>query len=390
MRADRAGIRTVYSPLALDKEHYRVIRRLWRHGPQSRIQLAQRLGLSPAAMTKIGRHLLQLGVVEEAGSEQPQARGRPSVPLRVAAAAGYSIGVTLHKGSLDIALTDFVGTRVAALQEPFDDPDPARFARVLRRRVHDLTERHQLLGKRMLGVGLAVPGPVTSPDADRWYTVDTLAQWRDVPLRQMMMDALALPVWIENDANAATLAEYFLGGLGERCATAVVILPGFGIGAGVIESRRMLRGAFGNAGEIGCLYPGDAPRPSTLDLLETLARAGCDVTAVRDLEQLDPRFEHVVVQWATRAAQQLELVINGAIAWLDPGEIMLSGPLPRRVLGQLAQRLNDADLIRGAHREAPPRVSVSNLGAGATTLGAALLPIIAAAQIFDDPADAAG
>lgn len=369
--------------LSLERDAHRVIRQLWRGGPRSRIGLAQALGLTPAALTRICQQLLALHIVEETGPTAPATRGRPSVPLRILPGGGYALGVTLSRGALDIAVLDIAGGLVGSVEERFDSPDPRDFVRTLRRRVLELSDAHDLLGQRILGLGLAVPGPVTSRMEDRWHLVESLAQWRDIPLREMMTEALALPVWVANDANVATLAEYYLGGLAERCATAVVILLAQGIGAGVIDNGWLLRGENGNVGEIGCFYPLDRPRPSLLDLIRTLQGAGCPIESAHDFAARTKGYEPIVRGWTERAAQQLEQAVNGAIAWFDPGEIVLTGPLPPAVLAQLAARLNAGNLIRGAHHVQPPPVSASGLAGRATTLGAGLLPLNATLHIFD-------
>jgi glucokinase len=76
--------------------------------------------------------------------------------------------------------------------------------------------------------------------------------WRKAPLRDEISSRLDLPVVIENDANAAAWGEYRFGA-GEQQADVVVLTIGTGIGAGVIVSGSLYRGAFGIAGEPGHL-----------------------------------------------------------------------------------------------------------------------------------------
>jgi len=120
--------------------------------------------------------------------------------------------------------------------------------------------KHRLLSSRLYGVGFSVPGPALSRDGNRWNIVRNLPGWQNVPLRQIMGDALGLPVWLENDATAAALAEYYLGGLIKRCSIAVVILLGHGVGAGIVSGGRLMRGEVESGGEIGMLYPSGRPR----------------------------------------------------------------------------------------------------------------------------------
>jgi glucokinase len=74
--------------------------------------------------------------------------------------------------------------------------------------------------------------------------------WRDEPLRQAVMDRVALPVVVDNDANAAALAETRFGaGAGHRYVLCITL--GTGIGGALVLDNRVYRGANGMAGEFG-------------------------------------------------------------------------------------------------------------------------------------------
>ncbi len=362
------------TPLGLYDEEKRLLWHLRTHGPAPRSELAAALQISNAAVTKLSRSLLTLGLIEEAEVSAAHGRGRPTVPLGISPDGGYAVGATVHKGVLEIAIVDYAGGVISLTSEKIEAPDPHVFAKILDQRINARAVEHRLLGKRLLGVGLGVPGPALSRDGNRWSIVHALPGWRDVPLRQIMNETLGLPVWIENDATAAALAEYYLGGLLQRCSTAVVFLLGYGIGAGIINEGRLLRGEMGNAGEIGTLHPIDRPRPSTLDLLSVLQAEGCDIVSLADFEEQSRGHEETIERWLDRAAKQLELTVNSAIAWFDPGAIMLSSPLPETLIARLADRLNSGHLVWGDHRTASI-VEASRLGSASTALGAALLPI---------------
>ena len=74
--------------------------------------------------------------------------------------------------------------------------------------------------------------------------------WRDEPLRAAIMDRIRLPVVVDNDANAAALAESRFGaGVGHRFVLCVTM--GTGIGGALVIDNRVFRGANGMAGEFG-------------------------------------------------------------------------------------------------------------------------------------------
>ncbi|HUD30025.1 MAG TPA: ROK family protein [Novosphingobium sp.] len=359
---------------SFDKDQRRIIHELRKAGPLSRSALAVRLEISGTALTRLSRELLTLGVLEEVPDGEAHGRGRPAIPLRLASQGGYAAGATAHKGVLDIALVDFAGATIATHSEAIPPIDPQEFARMVRRITHDLVDEHRLLGRRMLGLGVAVPGPSLGPGNDRWSVVDDMPGWRGTPLREILSAELGWPLWIENDANVAAIAEFYLGGLMRDFSTVVVLLLGYGIGAGVIVDGRLVRGQFGVAGEVGCLFPGDRPRPSPLDLLSTLRAAGCPVSSVGEIDPDSPDQMPAIATWTDRAARQLEVVCNTAFAWLDPGAIVLAGTVPVAILEGLSTRLCGADLVTTVNDRRPP-VRVSGLRGSPITLGAALLPI---------------
>ncbi len=100
----------------------------------------------------------------------------------------------------------------------------------------------------LLGVGIGAPGPL---DRERGLVIVTPnLGWRDFPLRDRISDAVRLPATLDNDANCATLGEWWLGAAkGGRNVIGITI--GTGIGGGLILDGRLYHGASDVAGEIG-------------------------------------------------------------------------------------------------------------------------------------------
>ncbi|MDP6074605.1 MAG: ROK family protein [Myxococcota bacterium] len=100
-------------------------------------------------------------------------------------------------------------------------------------------------------VGISAPGPL---DRARGAVVGppNLPGWRDVPLRDALAEGLGLPVHLENDANAAALAEWRFGA-GRGFDDLVYLTMSTGIGAGLVLGGELYTGSFGNAGELGHL-----------------------------------------------------------------------------------------------------------------------------------------
>ncbi len=130
--------------------------------------------------------------------------------------------------------------------EPSGDP-----GRDLARLVEDaraLLDDAGMATGELRSVGVAAPGPL---DRERGTcSPHNLPGWRDVPLRDALADALGLPVHLENDANAAALAEWRFGA-GRGARTVVYLSMSTGVGGGLVLDGRLHRGASGNAGELG-------------------------------------------------------------------------------------------------------------------------------------------
>jgi len=73
---------------------------------------------------------------------------------------------------------------------------------------------------------------------------------RQVPIRSMLQETFPLPVYLENDANAAAMGES-VAGAAKDVAHSITVTLGTGVGGGIIVDNKILHGAFGGAGEIG-------------------------------------------------------------------------------------------------------------------------------------------
>ena len=101
----------------------------------------------------------------------------------------------------------------------------------------------------ILGVGIGSPGPLNTKEGVIHFAPN-LPHWTDVPLVQILEDELNLPIFLENDANAAALGEWWLGA-GKNVDNLVLLTLGTGIGGGIIIEGEVLHGAWDTAAEIG-------------------------------------------------------------------------------------------------------------------------------------------
>ena len=225
-----------------------VLALLARRGPLSRAQIAEILGLSPATVTSSTRRLLAVGMLAEQEPRVPSA-GRPSIPLRLVPRSAHAIGVQVAFDHVATVLTRLDGVVVDGASWPFDPAAPdavERLAELIRGRIAEAARQRRPL----LGVGVAVPG-VVEPETGT-LRMSVRLGWNGMPLAARLRAALGVPVFVDNDISAVTVAERLYGPSAE-CADFLVVAIGQGIGAGLVLDGAPYRGAAGAAGEFGHL-----------------------------------------------------------------------------------------------------------------------------------------
>jgi len=101
----------------------------------------------------------------------------------------------------------------------------------------------------ILGLGIGAPGPLNIRKGIV-CSAPNLPDWRNVHLTKILRDKLKLPVFLENDANAAALGEWWKGA-GKNVKNLVLLTLGTGIGGGIIINNEVFHGSYDAAGEIG-------------------------------------------------------------------------------------------------------------------------------------------
>lgn len=127
--------------------------------------------------------------------------------------------------------------------------DPAADVARIAEDVRELLAEDGLAPADLAAVGVSVPGSF-DPDTGLVLRLPNLHGWDRVPLRAWLAKALGAPVHLENDANAAALAEWRFGA-GQGASHVVYLTMSTGVGGGLILDGRLYRGMRGGAGELG-------------------------------------------------------------------------------------------------------------------------------------------
>lgn len=111
-------------------------------------------------------------------------------------------------------------------------------------------------GEDVMGIGIASAGRIDIERGEVFYSTDNIPGWSGVKLRAILEEAYQLPVFVDDDVNAAGPGEEWLGAA-KGYDSYVLIALGTGIGGAVKVNGSLLRGAHWSAGELGhmILYP---------------------------------------------------------------------------------------------------------------------------------------
>jgi len=244
-----------------------------------------------------------------------------------------------------------------------------------------LLERHP----EAEAVGIGCPGPLDF-ERGRVRFAPNIAGMEDAPLVAALTEQLALPVVLENDANAAGYAEHRYGAARDLVSSVYVTLS-TGIGGGVFVGDRVLRGAHGLAGEIGhmTLLPGGpVGGDGHSGSWEALA-AGRSMA--RDASYVFSR-EVSTAELFERArdgdAKALAIVDNAAhftgvglaniVKVIDPHGFVLGGGVSG--VGPFYLDRVRAALERASHGYPQPELRVAELGDDAGVIGAAAVAAV--------------
>jgi predicted NBD/HSP70 family sugar kinase len=220
----------------------------------------------------------------------------------------------------------------------------------------------------MLGIGLAMPGPF-DVESMSFVGPTTLEGWKGVPIRARLAKLTGLPAFIEVDLAAAALGER-LYGAGRDLREFYYLYFGFGLGGCLVHEGAPLRGAFGNAGEIGHLplVPDGEPCPC--------GNRGC-LERYLSLEAMERRSARIGLdRWITEAAPLLRAAIATIENLFDPETIVIGGFAEETLLTRLiaaAEPLAHSVSERGGR--AAPRITRTKDGANAVLRGAAALAV---------------
>jgi predicted NBD/HSP70 family sugar kinase len=257
--------------------------------------------------------------------------GRPAGKLRVNAAGGVVLAASIGASKTKLGVCDLAG---AVLAETGLDVDTTLGPKVLAAVAEGLDELREKVDRPVRGIGVCVPGPV---DVAAGTVVESplLPGWSGVPIT---LGFPGMPVLVDNDVNALTLAERAVR---PGVADLLHVKVSTGIGAGIIAGGVLQRGVHGAAGEIGHNPVADGGgvvcRCGNVDCLEAVASgaalvkalraAGRDVADVPGVVALVRAGDPEAVALVRHAGRRIGAVLAVAVNLLNPQVVVFGGDL---------------------------------------------------------------
>ena len=345
--------------------------------PISRAEISHETELQRSTVSIIVEELKDRGLVAEIEGESTG--GRPPLLLQLKAAGPIAIGVDLSTEQTVIATSDLAG-RVLTQKSFATDASAEKTLKKVVECVNKLVKTDEGIE----AIGVSLPGLV-DPETGNAVFIPHF-RWRDFDVADRLRAATGLPVKVDNDANAAALAELWFGRPEVReVRNFVMILVEEGLGTGIVFDGQVYHGEAGAAGEFGHMTIGsNAPVACAAGGREcweafaseraALARyaklSGSDRLSFKELVDRALDGERAAQTALLKTAHYLGVGISNVIKGLSPEAVIVGGEMARAwpiISPDIKNAVERNNICRGLQG---PRIIPSTLGETPRLMGA--------------------
>ncbi len=321
--------------------------------PISRSVLAERTGLNKATISNLVNELIDKKFVKELGIKN-SGIGRPSSLLVLNPEAGFILSSEIGVDFITVIGTDFSPNILFEVTKKIEpNLDPAIVIELLisiLKKAQNKCSKH--VGNNFLGLALGVPGLVDFESGCLLFAPNL--QWKDIPLKNILSSAFDAPIFVDNEANLATLGEYFFGNA-LLYDDVLYLSVGVGLGGGMLREGQLLRGVGGMAGEFGHMtadpdgefcgcgnrgcwetqasqkvlfkYVHEALKKGETSILQETCGHNLELLNTDLIIEAARRNDRVALESLKKVGRHLGIGISSLINALNPGIIVLGGIL---------------------------------------------------------------
>lgn len=251
----------------------------------------------------------------------------------------------MYTAGIDIGGTN---TRIALIDEAYEIIERIQFPTDVNNSqatLQKIQEAVQGFSVAIAGVGLSCPGPLDLKQGIILDTPNLKGGWHGLAVSKELSARLKVPVFLENDANLACLAEAVLG-QGKDYSYVQFLTISTGLGSGLVIDKKIYQGAHGFAHEIaniplwrngpshGSIYPGGVEAICSGTAITTRAvNAGLDVQHAGDVYSLACSQNQTAMDIMEDAKEYLANTIAIIYAFVDPEIVILGGSVAIKIPG---------------------------------------------------------
>ena len=327
-----------------------VLQEIVSNAPVSRSQISKSTGLTGAAISRITRELIEVGLVSEGKTVEIKGQvGRRNIRLELSENGAFVVGIAMTANAQSVSIGNSKGEIVAqSRMVNMNLDDPLTVVEQLSRSVKKLVKSAKVDPSRLVGCGVAVGG-VVDPASGMLIRSDPLG-WNDVPLASMFSEKLGLQVQLEGRAVALLSAEQ-KSGFAITKKNVALISNGLWIGGAMMLDGHVVKGQSNMIGQIGhfairanqercvCGRTGclDAVA-SGLAILEQLEhleipKAEKNMSPgerLRILSETDSKKSPEITAAFKEAGQKMGYAIDAMLSMLDLQQVLLTGVTHRQ------------------------------------------------------------
>lgn len=248
----------------------------------------------------------------------------------------YAVAIDVGGTNTRVALIDKEYVIEERIQFPTDKENPQNTLLKIKQAIDGFE-------KEIIGVGMSCPGPLDLIAGKILSTPNLYGKWHGLYVAKELEKLIHKPVYLENDANLAALAEAVIGE-GKDYNIVQYLTVSTGLGAGLVINKKIFQGAHGFANEIanvcminngpshGSIYPGGIEAISSGTAIEQRAiKAGLQVHHAGEVNDLALSGNAVAKQIMTDSKLYLANFIAGIQAYIDPEIVILGGSVALKI-----------------------------------------------------------
>ncbi|HWG62504.1 MAG TPA: ROK family protein [Streptosporangiaceae bacterium] len=322
-----------------------------KRGPIARIDVARRTGLSQSAVTKAIAPLIGRGLLFPDGASLVASQGRPPQPINVNEEAQLVLGIIVRVDEIYGVATTIRANILHSVRRPLPGPAVSTVVDGIAAVTEALLSRLGDAAGKVMGTGVVVSGDIDSETGV--VRMSPRMNWSDVPLADLLQARLGMPVVVDNDVRALTIAEEWFG-IGVDTDSFAIVTIGTGIGCGLYLNGDVVEGAHGVAGEIGHLPLAPAEIVCSCGrrgCVETVASSAAILGSIREAQR-DPGLTlREAVQLARSGNPNAVHAFDRAAALIGMALATMTNLVGPSVILVMGESVTDYDLYEQRIRE---------------------------------------